>query len=430
MRAGDMHKKRIFTICLLTAVTIVGCTLNTTAKPTRPSSVTIFPTKSPTATPAPTATPTPIPTPQGAGLSENPPEVEFLTGLSDLPPGEYLLFRVSDYDYTNVGLSPFKYASLNGMSSDPLFTVSGRYGYGFLITDARVQLFSEEDNYSEAGNLLFVDMETQEVRQFNAGCGRLYLYAGSSRSFAYSCDLSGEVWHVLSLTDWTIRGYLFPTTFGTTDLRWIKPDLAIIENSANDDSFAGEHPPIVNCLLHASLQKVDCFQDVPPWWGLPESISPDGQWFTIRYTENDGSAITRRAIFPLTCLEDPSLPDCTPLFVPDADANITSSTRLFVDWTPDGSQIIFVDADGLVTSKTTIWSYDLASGQSRVLATYPGTDVFVGPWTSDGVHFLLIDGNMPGNQFVWLVSSATGQMRRGATGVAGIADVVGLFQVP
>jgi hypothetical protein len=182
--------------------------------------------------------------------------------------------------------------------------------------------------------------------------------------------------------------------------------------------------------LHASLQKVDCFQDVPPWWGLPESISPDGQWFTIRYTENDGSAITRRAIFPLTCLEDPSLPDCTPLFVPDADANITSSTRLFVDWTPDGSQIIFVDADGLVTSKTTIWSYDLASGQSRVLATYPGTDVFVGPWTSDGVHFLLIDGNMPGNQFVWLVSSATGQMRRGATGVAGIADVVGLFQVP
>jgi Tol biopolymer transport system component len=187
---------------------------------------------------------------------------------------------------------------------------------------------------------------------------------------------------------------------------------------------------MANCVLIASLQSVQCFQDVPPWWGLPESISPDGRWVVVHYIDPDDPQWYKRAILPRNCLEEPSQTECAPKIIPDPDNEALSTTRLFVDWTVDGTQLVFVNADGLVTSKTTIWSYDLASGRSRVLASYPGTDVYAGSWTSDGVHFILIDGEIPGNQKVWLVSSTTGQMQQVSGIGPGILDVLGIFQVP
>ncbi len=256
-------------VCIVVIDLLAGCRLGPLGIPATPSATpTYLPSNTPSPAPTATATRTPIPAPGGAGFLVEPLGVKFDTSLDQLEPGQYLIVQLMQDVEDDDSISRFRYVSLDGSHSGLLFSILGETSRGPQSIGPRLQLFGGRDMSS----LIFLDLGAQQIMQFSFGCENTIGLADSGSTYlAYTCDTSGQIWHVVSLNDQDIESYMFQTTFGFTGLDWITADTAILDNSINEEDFGESHPPRVSCTLHASQQSVDCFQDVPDWWGLPAS---------------------------------------------------------------------------------------------------------------------------------------------------------------
>lgn len=429
-----------YLLFVLTAGLLVSACLLTrpTGVPPTPS-VTPSETDVPTATPSPS--PTPVPAPPGAGWVKNPFDLEFHTGPQDLGSGEYIVIRnkpgSQDFDYL--------YAGLNGQGNDLLFTVTVSPDvWLFRSLSLGISTYAQEDVFvfewstrdRARSGLVFVDLQNQRMAQFEAGCYArfdLLLPLTDPPHFAYTCSdgqgFGGEIWHVVAGGE-SIQSHQFPPLMGTTQMKWITSDLAIVFNENG-----------VSCMMEPSIGSVNCFHEVPGWWIIPSCpISPDGKWVSMIYPDPSIPYGLVGAILPMECIEQPDLAVCEPkAIIPPTDVTF-GGYGTEVSWSPDGKTLLMINTIGsncpgsgvMICNETTIWAYDLEQESSRVLATIDRfMQLGTGPWTMDGEHFLMLEQVYPDHDYaIWLVSSTSGQMRRVASDLTGIVDVVGIFQVP
>jgi hypothetical protein len=375
-----------------------------------------------------TRTSTPIPHPADAGFSDDPYQVEYDTPLDQLAPGEYLIVQTMRDIEMDASVSRFRYLDLTGSQNGMLFSIFGETSRGPQSVGYSLKLFGGSD----ASSLLFLDLESQQIRQFYFGCEDISGMSVSGGTYvAYTCTTSGQVWYVVSLDGGTIESTMFQSTSGFNSLYWIKPDTAIIDNSSNDDNFVGPHPPRIYCILQASTRSLSCLKKAPDWWGRPVSgLSPDGSNVIITQENPAKPGRLIFAILPVDCLEQPNQQGCVPKILEGAEQLMGASLYQEIAWLPDGSKLLILNADR-DPWQTTIWLYDMDEDTARKLTTSPGVmHLGPGPWTADGEHFLLIDSATPSDNKIRLVSVVTGGMQRVGAALPGIVYVAGLFQVP
>jgi hypothetical protein len=417
-----MRRYPSFLFDFLLGIFVVSCV----AFPAAPETVTpALSTHKPSATPLPSKTHTPtitsIPIPQGAGFVPPSVDVEFQTPLSELPSGEYLIFHTLENALPSD--AKFNYASLDGQQSGVLFSLSPDVP-SLYSTDPKVGFYWLGKGDS---GLLFLDLQTQQVKQFDSGCEEYTSFALSplpldGKHFAFSCN--EQTWHIVSFDHEDITSYVLPPLpyYDHYLFDWLTNDIVSVRNS---DVL---NPRI--CILKISQELLQCLEEPPYWLEFVDAPSPDGKWLIAEYADPQNPEQEIFALLPVDCLENPQ-ENCEPTPLPNLVNDNSDTVWEYLDWSPNGDKIILTQMDLLSgCSETNLWTYDLASQSTKKIGRYPGWCLYSRGWTADEEHLLLINNNPSDDWAVWLVSTQTGELQRVAGNFKNIIEVVGLIQVP
>ena len=420
-----------FFFVLSLCVFVVACTVSSDITETITPALS---TLEPSATPLPSKTNTPtitsIPIPQGAGFVPPSVDVEFQTPLSELPSGEYLIFHTLENALPSD--AKFNYASLDGQQSGVLFSlVSPLVPYIQALYSLDPQVGFEWIDEGISG-LLFLDLQTQQVKQINSGCEEYTFFAVpdflllDDGHLAFACN--GEdyrVWHIVSFDRGNITSYILPPLpyYDYYFFAWINDDIAQIWNVVARDIK-------LVCLLQISQGFLNCPTDIPYWMNPVTVVSPDGKWVIVEYPDPQTPEQEIFALLPVECLENPQA-GCEPTPQPNLVNDNSDTVWEYFYWSPNGDKIVLTQVDCLSNiHETNLWTYDLVSQTIKQIGRYPGRCLYPRSWTSDGEHLLLIDSDPSDDWKVWLVSTETGELQRVASSFKNIIEVVGLIQVP
>jgi hypothetical protein len=357
-------------------------------------------------------------------------EVEFHKPLNELSHGEYLIFRVSED--SSPTSRKYVYISLDSQQSGDLFTIN----FPFAQDMGRIYSYGSTIGFfwpkKGTNGMLFLDLQTQQIRQFNPGCEEYFspsvpgFLRLADHHFAFSCNENGnQIWHVVSVDDGSITSYIFPATSDYYALVWVSEDLALAFDGISID--VSDHV----CLLQISQGLLDCLTEIP-YWMVPVTVaSPDGKWVIVEYPDPQTPEQDIFGLIPIECLRNPQ-ENCVPTPLPNL-ANVDNSIWEYLYWLPDGKGILLSQVDCMSNiHETKLWTYDLTSQTTEQIRYYSSSCLYpkFGSWTADNEHFLLIDKNPSDDWKVWLVSTRTGEMQRVASDFKNIIEVVGLIQVP
>jgi hypothetical protein len=419
----------LFSLSLLSSCTSISTlspvAIKNTSFPT--ATPTSRPTQKSTATLRPTRTTAPISTPSGAGLEPASFQVDFSISFDTLSPGDHAVMPL--HFNTDINNEEEIYSlSLDGNQKEKLLSISSQDNREFNGTETTVAddgktLFlhwvSESEN---KGGMLKIDLVAQMIEQFTMGCSNAtpfihgpFVSPGTVPHLAFSCDGKNRVWHFVSTETWEISSQAFPQPSGlykTNDIFFLNDNLAII----SDDFPYSEAE--VKCLFKLDTGEKKCLKDVPNWWNPVSKVSPDGQnvvvWVPQGGVEDNGYG----GIISLSCIENPEMDNCMPLEIPapkDVPFWSLGSPREKL-WAPDSEKFIGqFNLDNFTSVK--LWIYELPSGQSRLVGTYPVLDLR-GGWDNKSENVVATTWAHNG-LMNWKINTDTGAIKRIDEGLTG-----------